>query len=69
MRHPRPRKASRSNRFTPCSRCFHGLQLIETVRDGKREREGRRCQCLRQWLETQKAPAIPPPERPRAGPD
>jgi hypothetical protein len=35
------------NPFRPCSLCFQGLQLVEVVRDGRRERESRRCDCLK----------------------
>lgn len=66
MRRSRRPHTTPRNRFIACSLCFQGLQLVEVVRDGRREREGRRCQCLRQWLAEQKALAAAPLERPRA---
>lgn len=65
MRNPKPRPAPKQ-RFVPCSLCYEGLIIDEVKRDGQWIREGRRCACLKAWLEAQKASILPMPERPRA---
>jgi hypothetical protein len=58
--------AARRPPFIACSRCSgSGLLILEVVRDGRREREAKRCDCLREWLQLQKAPAQTPLERER----
>ena len=47
------------------ARVRRGLLVVEVMRDGRLEREGRRCDCLKQWLQEQKVMADPPLERER----
>lgn len=65
MKRRRSHAAPRS-RFQACSRCSgSGMLIDEVVRDGRRTREARRCDCLRIWLQEQKEPVQPPAERRR----
>lgn len=67
MRRRRKPRPAPSIPFRPCSLCYQGLLLVDVMRGGRREREGRRCQCLKQWLVEQKTPSgILAPERSRA---
>jgi hypothetical protein len=64
MRRRRPRPAP-LNRFQACSRCAGGLLIEEVIRGGRREREARRCECLRVWLRQERGATMTPVEKER----
>ena len=42
-----------------------GLLIEEVMRDGQREREARRCQCLKLWMQAQRGSTLTPVEKER----